>query len=317
MYEGIIIKFYREKYNITQDQLSHGICSRAQICRIENDQVNQSTEIIKKLTERLGIDLESEVTKLNKLKTSLDRLHAAIIMQASDEINASKEDLEKIELITISPYKYFYQLLQIRILLLNNNFNEATTIIKKIQKIKHKLSLYEGNMLNHILGILSLTNKDYQNAIQLLTSIQDDIYKNPEYFYHLAIAYHETESSLLAYYFAEKAQRYFQQVNNYHRAIDSELLMIIQFKDVAGEEIINRYKNLINSCELCNLPERKSIIYYYLATEHFRRKNYELAKKYYKESMIINEANPRSLQYIMSLEGYVQNSFESDFILNL
>ncbi|MFF3023962.1 hypothetical protein ACFVRR_15120 [Gottfriedia sp. NPDC057948] len=149
--------------------------------------------IIKKLTERLGIDLESEVTKLNKLKTSLDRLHVAIIMQASDEINASKEDLEKIELITISPYKYFYQLHQIRILLLNNNFKEATTIIKKIQKIKHKLSLYEGNMLNHILGIQSLTNKDYQNAIQLLTSIQNDIYKKPEYFYHLAIAYHETE----------------------------------------------------------------------------------------------------------------------------
>ena len=129
--------------------------------------------ITKKLTERLGIDLESEVTKLSKLKTSLDQLHAAIIMQASDEINASKEDLEKNDLITISPYKYFYRLLQIRILLLNNNFKEATTLIKKIQKIKHKLSLYEGNMLNHILGIQSLRNKDYQNAIQLLTSIQE------------------------------------------------------------------------------------------------------------------------------------------------
>ncbi|PGS50146.1 hypothetical protein [Bacillus sp. AFS041924] len=129
--------------------------------------------ITKKLTERLGIDLESEVTKLSKLKTSLDQLHAAIIMQASDEINASKEDLEKNDLITISPYKYFYQLLQIRILLLNNNFKEATTLIKKIQKIKHKLSLYEGNMLNHILGIQSLRNKEYQNAIQLLTSIQE------------------------------------------------------------------------------------------------------------------------------------------------
>ncbi|PGS49713.1 helix-turn-helix domain-containing protein [Bacillus sp. AFS041924] len=317
MYEGKIIKFYREKFNITQDQLGHEICSRAQICRIENNQANHSIEIIKKLTERLGVDLELEVTKLNKLKTSLDQLHDAIIMQVFDDINTAKEALEKFELITISPYTYFYQLLQIRILLLNNNLKEATSIIKKIQKIEHKLSPYEVNMLKHILGIQFLTNKDYLKAIQLLTSIQNDVYKNPEYFYHLAVAYNEIDSSILAYYYAEKAQQYFQQMNNYPRAIDAELLMIIQIKDAVGDEIINRYKNLINSCNLCNSPDRKSKIYYYLAYEYFRRKNYDLAKKYYSESMILNEANPQSLQYILSLEGYVRSSFESDLVLNL
>lgn len=316
MYEGEIIKFYREKYNITQDQLGHEICSRAQICRIENNKANHSIEIIKKLTERLGVDLESEFAKLNELKITLDKLHDAIIMQVFDDIIKVNEELEKFELITISPYSNFYQLLQIRILLLNNKFDEATSIIQKILKIEHKLSPYESNMLKHILGIQSLTNKDYPNAIQLLTSIQNDEYKNPEYFYHLAVAYNEIESNILAYYYAEKALQFFQQINNYHRAIDAELLMIIQIKDSVGEEIINRYKNLINSCDLCNSPDRKSKIYYYLAYEYFQRKNYELANKYYKESMI-NEDNPQSLQYFLSFEGYVQSSFDSNFILNL
>lgn len=316
MYEGEIIKFYREKYNITQDQLGHEICSRAQICRIENNKANPSIVIKKKLTERLGVDLESEFAKLNELKITLDKLHDAIIMQVFDDIIKVKEELEKFELIKISPYRNFYQLLQIRILLLNNKFDEATSIIQKILKIEHKLSPYESNMLKHILGIQSLTNKDYPNAIQLLTSIQNDVYKNPEYFYHLAVAYNEIESNILAYYYAEKAQQFFQQINNYHRAIDAELLMIIQIKDAVGEEIINRYKNLINSCDLCNSPDRKSIIYYYLAYEYFQRKNYELAKKYYKESMI-HEDNPQSLQYLLLLEGYVQSSFDSTFILNL
>lgn len=317
MYEGEIIKFYREKYNITPDQLGHGICSKSQLSKIENNQANHSIEVINKLTERLGIDLELEVTKLNELKTTLDQLHDAIVMQAFDYINTAKEELEKFELITISPYKYFYQLLQVRILLLNNNFKEASSIIKKIQKIELKLSPYERNIFKHILGIQSLLNKDYQDAIKLLTSIQNDVYKNPEYYYHLAVAYHENDSSVLAYFYAKKALQYFQQINNYQRAIDAELLMIIQIKDSVGEEIINRYKDLINSCDLYNLPDRKSKIFFYLSFEYYRRKNYNLVKKYFKESMIINEVNSQSSQFILLLEGYLRSSFGSDLILNL
>ena len=46
MYEGKIIKFYREKYKLTQEQLGKDVCSITHISKIECNQTTYSTEII-------------------------------------------------------------------------------------------------------------------------------------------------------------------------------------------------------------------------------------------------------------------------------
>jgi hypothetical protein len=236
-------------------------------------------------------------------------------MQLFDEMDQINNELEREELIKISEHNNMYQLLRARYLLLHSNSHEAFKVIKKIQKIENKLTPYDTNLLKHVLGIYYMLNEDYIAAIQTLKAIQNEFYNNPEYYYQLAVAYHTLQSPVLAYYYAEKSHQFFEYTNNYPKVIDAEMLMIIQVKDDDDdEEIINRFKNLIKSCDLCNAPDRKARVLHNLAFEYFRRKKYDQASWYYKESMSLKKNE--SPAYLLSLEGYILSAFHGDLIPN-
>ncbi|PGS51961.1 helix-turn-helix domain-containing protein [Bacillus sp. AFS041924] len=311
MYEGKIIKFYREKYKLTQEQLGKNICSVTHISKIECGQTKYAPEIINLLSKRLGIDMELEVANFMNIKQRLLHWHDVIIMQLFEEMNQINYEFEMEELIQISEYHDMYQLLRAKYFLTYNKCTEAFKIIKKIQKKEDKLAPYEQNLLKHILGIYYLAKQEYGKVIQTLKSIDHKVYKNPEFYYHLAVAYHTIKAPVLAYYYAEKSHLFFKQINNYLRVIDAEMLMIIQVQgDTLDEEIINRFKNLIRSCELCNAPDRKAKVLHNLAYEYYRGKNFKEASKYYKESMLLKD--PECSSYLLSLEGYIRSSFEGN-----
>ncbi|WP_088042554.1 helix-turn-helix domain-containing protein [Bacillus sp. EAC] len=313
MYEGKIIKFYRDKYRLTQEQLGKGICSITHISKIELGQTKYAPEIITLISERLGISMEMEIEKLINLKQRLFQWHDAIIMQLFEEMDQINNELEQEELIQISEYIHMYDLLRARYLLMKNNLSDTLKIINKIQGLEEKLTPFESNLLKHVSGIYYLEKQDYIKAIQILKVIQNKIYNNPEYYYHIAVAYHTIHSPVLAYYYAEKSNHYFKQINNYLRVIDAEMLMIIQvnddgfYDDEVYDEIINRLKNLITSCDICNAPARKAKILHNLAYVYFQRKNYHLASKYFKESMSLKAKE--SPFYLLSLEGFIRSSF--------
>ncbi|WP_163102821.1 helix-turn-helix domain-containing protein [Peribacillus alkalitolerans] len=312
MYEGKIIKFYREKYKLTQEQLGRDICSTTHISKIECNQTTYNNEIITLLSDRLGINMDLEIKKFINIKHRLSQWHDSIIMQLEEEVEQINSELECEELVNISDYTHLYQLLRSRYFLIHKNTCKAFKIIKKIRKIEHELTDYESNLLKHVLGIYYLAKQDYINAIQTLKRIQNEIYNNQEYYYHMAIAYHTLQSPVLAYYFSEKSRQFFKALNNYLRVIDAEMLMIIQVKDNDSDEIINRFKNLIKSCDLCHAPERKAKVLHNLAFEYYRRKNYDQAILCYKESMSLKIQE--SPAYLLSLEGFIRSSFDGELI---
>ncbi len=308
MYEGKIIRFYREKYQMTQEQLGNGICSGTHISKIERLHTEYAPEIITLLSERLGINIENEITKLKNIKKRLNHWHDVIIMQLFEEMDLINHELEQEDLIQISDYINFYKLLRVKYLLMHNLTEEASDIIAEIHKKEHKLSSYEANLFKHVLGVYFLAKHENPKAIQALKSINDTEYNNKEYTYHLAVAYHLNESPVMAYFFADKSRQFFKEINNYLRVIDAEMLMVIQVKDDGDfKETIQRFESLIKSCDLCNAPDRKAKVLHNLAFEYFRRKNYEPANKYYKESMSLkdNESSP----YLLSLDGYIRSAY--------
>lgn len=313
MYEGKIIKYYRERYHMTQEQLGKGICSGTHISKIERLQTEYAPEIITLLSERLGINIEQEIINLRNIKKRLEHWQNVIIKQLFQEMQLIYEELEKEELISISNYVNLYRLLHIRYLLMHNSSEDAFDQIKELQKIEHKLSPYELNLLRHVLGIYYLSKHEHQNAINALKAINEDDYNNEEYYYHLAMAYHSNEQPVLAYFAADKARQFFKKINSYLRVIDAEMIMLIQVKDDGeNSEAIEGFKNLIQSCDVCQSPERKARVLHNLAFEYFRRNEYELASKYYYESMSLKdrESNP----YLLSLEGYIRSSFYGNFL---
>jgi len=308
MNEGKIIKFYREKYQMTQEQLGKGICSGTHVSKIERLQTEYAPEIMTLLSARLGINMEHELMKLTNINKRLVQWQNVIIMQLYEEMDLIHNELLNEELIQISNNANLYKLLRIRYLLMHNLVEESFTFLNEIKKNEHKLSPYETNLLRHVLGIYYLAKHEHLKAIQSLKTINDREYTNDEYYYHLAVAYHSHEQPVLAYFYADKAKQFFKNTNSYLRVIDAEMLMLIQLKD-DGEftETIKGFENLIHSCDLCKSTERKARVLHNLAFEYYRKKNYDLASKYYYESMQLkdNESNP----YLLSLEGYISSSY--------
>lgn len=312
MHEGKIIKYYREKAHLTQEQLGEGICSDTHISKIERGLTDYSPEIIQLLSQRLGIDIEQELHRVIQIKKRLFRWQEVIIMQQNNEMDEIHQELKHMSLLRISDYKIMYQLLLARYELMRSNPDSAYRIIKELQKLQLKLPPYEINLLKHVWGLYYLSQQDYVQAISTLNDITEMDYPNPEYFYHLAVAYHMLQSQVMSYYYAEKSLKYFKEMNYFLRGIDAEMLMLIQLKDEENLDFrvsIERFKNLLQSCDMCHAPDRKAKVLHNLAYEYYRRKEYESASRYYQQSMELKDKLTGG-PYLISLEGYVRSCLE-------
>ncbi|UOQ94653.1 helix-turn-helix domain-containing protein [Halobacillus shinanisalinarum] len=308
MNEGKIIKFYREQSGMTQEQLGKGVCSVTHISKIELGQTHYSPEIITLVSKRLNINIKEEINAFKKTKQGLDQWLNAMIMERKQEVETIKSEFENNNIIEISEYHSFYKLLLARYYLLNEKHDVACDIIRIFKKGDKELPPYESNLYKHVLGILLLKNQEYQQAIETLKSINNDTYKNPEYFYHLAIAYEANDAKHMAYSCAKEALRYFKETSNFLRIIDVEMLILILKSHDKHHDFNDRcrkYEALIQSCELCHTSARKAVMLHNMAFEYFVIKYYETAGKLYKQSMDLKDK--KSGKYLLSLEGYIQS----------
>lgn len=104
MHEGEIIKFYRIKAGLTQEQLGKGICSSKHVGKIERGQTSYSSEIILLFSERLHIDIQEEIINFNNLEKKLLSWHNSIIKQSMIEVEKTKKELKKNPFINSSNY---------------------------------------------------------------------------------------------------------------------------------------------------------------------------------------------------------------------
>ncbi|MDM5205755.1 helix-turn-helix domain-containing protein [Cytobacillus kochii] len=317
MYEGKIIKFYREKAKLTQQQLGEGICSDTHVSKIERGMTDYSPEITLLFSKRLGINIEEEIKRFKDIKKLLNRWHDAIIKEQFEEAEMIKDELEKEPLIQITDYQILYGLLRARYHLLHNRLKQADTIIKAIQTKHKELPPYERNLLKHLLGIYYLSKQDMIKAVNILKTISADDYKNPEYLLNLAAAYLAVNSKVMTYYYAEKSLQFFISTNNFLKVIDAEtIILMTRESDGNGDfqKLVEQYKGLIHTCELCRVPNKKARLLDNLAFEYYSRQDYEVASRMYQQSMVLKEK--KSVAFLISLEGFIRTCFEGNLLTN-
>ncbi|AZU61644.1 helix-turn-helix domain-containing protein [Neobacillus mesonae] len=316
MNEGKIIKFYREKANLTQEELGRGICSVTHISKIERGITEYSPEIAFLLAKRLGIDIQSELKRLNGVESLLQQMKNAMDRQKFDEVESIISALKDVPILVVSKFQIQFHLLLARYYCSQENHREAMKILSPIKKEMDRLPTYESNLLKHVLGIYYLTKKNFINAIEILKSIDPNQYKNHEFYYNIAYSYHSIGSKVLAYYYAEKALNYFKDTNNFNRIIDTETLMIVQIGDneyLNFQETVAQYQSLLQTCDICHFIDKKTKLLHNFAYNRYLRRELAEAQKLYFEAMQLSEKN--SSLFFLSFEGYIRCSFEG-FLLD-
>lgn len=304
MLEGKIIKFYRESKGMTQKDLGDGICSNTHLSKIERGLTEVSKELIDLLSKRLEIDLKAEIESYDKLELLLNSWHEAIILRFDSKAKLLKEQLEEIPLLHLPNLYHQYLLILSKFYL---SINEADKTIPIIAEIENQLepSPYNTNMLLHIKGILQLHKGNYNNAITILKKIDLSYYNNPEFYYHLAVAYHSIKSRTLSYYYANKALQFFTDARSFPRIIDSEMLMLIQVEqdDFYNPETTLSYKRLIEMAENYGLKHQRFNIIHNYAYYQLRHGYFTEASELFKKAL--ESQSPLSEFYLGSLEGYL------------
>ncbi|MFJ9384780.1 helix-turn-helix domain-containing protein [Peribacillus sp. NPDC101481] len=313
--EGKIIKFYREKAQMTQKELVQGICSITHLSKIERGITEYSKEMITLLSERLQINIKEEVRKYHLLGQKLDEWQNALISQQTEDSARLKKEIEDEPLKELPDFHASYNLILSRYHLFMNLPEKAFEGIQIIQGKESQLSSYERNYLKHIMGIYYFLTGQYKDCINILTSIDHSGYHHNEYYYHLALAHHSTHSNIASYYYAEKALAYFHKTLNVLRIIDTETMMLVQLnaRELHDfEETKKKYDSLIKMCDACQAYDRKSKLLNNLAFECYRRKRFADARKLYERALLlVDEDNPF---YTMFLDGYINNAIKGKLL---
>src|SRR5699024_6369561 len=186
-------------------------------------------------------------------------------------------------------------------------------IITTVQEQSNSLSPYENCLFKHVLGIYHIQKEEFLTAINILKTIDSEVYKNREYYFELAFAYDRNDSFYLSNIYAEDALQYFIETNNYLKMIDAELLILIlqsRDKQHKAEDRIEKYKKILNFCDVGNLTSRKAKIFHNIGYEYYELEEYHLAAKMYKQSMY--DKPKESSKYLMSLDGYIKSCLKTN-----
>ncbi|MGM0806762.1 MAG: helix-turn-helix domain-containing protein [Bacillota bacterium] len=315
MIEGEIIKFYRKRRGLSQEQLGKDICTTTHVSKIERGQTKYSTEIIALFSKRLEIDIQKEMQFFQDMEKKLHQWHNSIIMQRMKEVEKTKSELDQFPIVQTSKHAALYQLVLARYYLLKKEPQKAAEVLKRIQT--EHLIPYEYNMYKHVKGIYFLQKynnfhvENRRKAIELLSTIDKISYGNEDYCYHLAMAYQWVESKTMAYINAKKAVDYFKRNNNFSRAIQAESVMLLQIECATQHEFeqkVDRYLQLIQDSETLNEIGIIGMLLHNLGLEFFKRKDYENAHIYYQKALKM--ADKKTAIYLNRLYNFLDNSID-------
>ncbi|SFD38354.1 helix-turn-helix transcriptional regulator [Bacillus sp. UNCCL81] len=319
MLVGKIIKFYREKRGFSQEMLCEGICSKSYLSRFECGKATFSPEMIALFSDRLGIDLNEKLESYYQIEKYLHGLNLAIIKQKNKCIDDYMNKLKNIAFIMSTKYAVQYLLLLVRFYLYKKILKKAKKTIEKIEKVYVHISEYEKNFLLHVKGIYYISiyrttvSEDMRAAVNVLKQINTDTYKNKEYLYHLALAYYFAGSKLLAYVYARKALNYFNKNYNYVQAINAQSFLLFQYdQDIGFEELIEKYHNLIRTCERVGADLQKGILLNNLGVKYFKKGNFEIASNYFEQSLLSTENY--TIYYLRRYYNYLEACLEGNLL---
>lgn len=232
---GSILKYYRMKNNLTQGELSKGVCSISHLSKIESNKYIPHNETINELFQRMGVEWEREVDTYEYWKEKLE----AFIMHSVYYDLKSMEEVYK-ELSTKSDYLQStdlvnrYELYKLRFYLFKQEMPRATQQISILKRMEKSFTDYEKGVSKVIYLMYDIFSQNFTEAEKRLEQIEEYRERIPfmfegELFYQKAYLLHSRTQYGRSTYFAEMAVDHFQKDCNYIRLLHAQLLLAINY----------------------------------------------------------------------------------------
>lgn len=179
---GKLLFYLRMKKNLTQQELSAGICSIPYLSKVENSKITPSNEILTFLLKRVNICIDNLNLDKENIITNLERLYQAIIKrEESRVIDQLKNTIDsKIKNVYFTDLLFYYDLISLRYFIHKKCKKNIVSLIDTLLKNKGKLNNHQNTYLEYFLGLYQCTiNRDFLKGIEHLENVIH-FFNNPD-----------------------------------------------------------------------------------------------------------------------------------------
>ena len=229
------MKYYRLQNEMTQAELSEGICSVSHLSKIESNKYSPHKETLENIFKRMNIEWENEIHVYKRFEVKLREFIGYAIYYDFESMERLYNELQKDEgYLQSTDLLNKYELYKLRYYLYKKDTSKAKQQIQMIDKLTPTFNTSEQNISVVISIMFYISVGDDNRAEKLFAKIDEDaaIKSLPkvlegEYFYQRAWLLHKWAQYGKSSYYADFAIDHFQKDCNYIRLMHAQMLLAI------------------------------------------------------------------------------------------
>lgn len=315
---GSFIRFNRIKKEMTQEILSHGICSITYLSKIENEKILPNQEIIVLLLKRLGIEIENNLhiyDLVNHIKILIDKVLQSIEDKNFTEVKILfKEIKENEEMILTNPNIFYdYYVLKLIYFVLFDDLEQAKEVIHQLYSVKNLLNPELKCSFLHYYGVFKCKKGKYKIGLSLLQEAETIMNHGgkviPSLLYHLSLTFSHLRNSVLAVYYANEALITYSNQMNFERILDCKMIIGINYiRGESWEEAKKEFNNILKLAEVINNQSVMARSYHNLAYLYSKEGEHDKALENFNLSLKLkNEKDESYFITIFHLVSHLYN----------
>lgn len=313
---GSLIKYYRTKLGMTQNEVATGICSIPHLSKIENNNKEANCETIRLLLERLNInsrDVENSEHHIIKLLKDLQKQINYLENEKAIATMGLLKDYE--EIIGFTESVYLYELYKLRYYVFINDYKMAEHQLKWLNAHRQNFSQHERYLHSYYYALVLITRGKYAEAAVELTNILKTSSElgslEGEFYYHFSLIKGRLDEPSQAILYGRKALHYYKDQFNFKRIIYTSMSLALYYaQGKVFHEAIEIYDHLLRNVELMQQQQLLPAIYHNLGDLYQMRGEYERALVYFEQSASLMENN--SDNYLFCLYNLGMTQFRLD-----
>ncbi|MDN7242610.1 helix-turn-helix transcriptional regulator [Planococcus sp. N028] len=232
---GSVIKYYRSKHNLTQQQLADGICSISHLSKIESNSYIPHESTTQALLAKMGVRWKTEIDKHKQLERELGKFIDCSIYFDLNAMRKQYEELEQeIDYIQSTELVNQFELYKFRYYIFDEDYEQAECQKNLLERLKGSFTAPEKWLHQFFLSVYYSMKGQAEHSLKLLENLEEGIQSIPqkfegEYYYQkarLLILHDRYERSA---YYAELAVQHYQLHYNYIRLLHAQLLLAINY----------------------------------------------------------------------------------------
>lgn len=277
------IKYNRIEAGISQEALSHGICSTSHLSYFENGKKRLRGELIEALLKKLNITTIVEVNDIGIIRQKLHKLMFQVEGFEYEAAEAAFTELLSLEpLINISPYNIEFNIykLMYKIMVERRVYSELESLIDKFDKIYDSLDKELQHLYFLITGKLFYDNLDHTEGIKRL----EKAYKlkdTPWINYRLGVAYCLNYEHLKSIIYLEKALNSYLMAGRYRNSLECHSFLGSSYTFLKMYDRAElHFNSVFNGSDYFTLNKNIFGIYTSLASLYFSMGRYEESISY-------------------------------------